>query len=98
MGECRRPSLLFALLTLLAAGAFALALLSGSGGPEPAVLWQSPPGPETALAWNIVRELRLPRALSAFAVGGLLALAGALMQSLLRWLKRVIWRKAQRPM
>ena len=32
----------------------------------------------------IVRELRLPRALAAFGVGGLLALAGALMQILLR--------------
>ncbi|TDJ35542.1 MAG: iron ABC transporter permease, partial [Gammaproteobacteria bacterium] len=33
---------------------------------------------------TIVLELRLPRALSAFAVGGLLALAGTLMQVLLR--------------
>jgi iron complex transport system permease protein len=33
---------------------------------------------------TIVRELRLPRALAAFGVGGLLALAGALMQVLLR--------------
>ena len=33
---------------------------------------------------DIVRELRLPRALAAFSVGGLLALAGALMQVLLR--------------
>jgi iron complex transport system permease protein len=33
---------------------------------------------------TIVRELRLPRALAAFAVGGLLAVAGALMQVLLR--------------
>jgi iron complex transport system permease protein len=32
----------------------------------------------------IVRELRLPRALAAFAVGGLLAVAGAMMQVLLR--------------
>ncbi len=32
----------------------------------------------------IVRELRLPRALCAFAVGGLLAVAGALLQVLLR--------------
>ena len=32
----------------------------------------------------IVRELRLPRALAGFAVGGLLAVAGALMQVLLR--------------
>jgi iron complex transport system permease protein len=33
---------------------------------------------------TVVLELRLPRALSGFAVGGLLALAGALMQVLLR--------------
>jgi iron complex transport system permease protein len=36
------------------------------------------------LGREIVLELRLPRALSAFAVGGLLALAGTLMQVLLR--------------
>lgn len=36
------------------------------------------------LAYTLVMELRLPRALSAFAVGGLLAVAGALMQILLR--------------
>ncbi len=33
---------------------------------------------------TVVRELRLPRATAAFAVGGLLAVAGALMQVLLR--------------
>jgi iron complex transport system permease protein len=32
----------------------------------------------------VIRELRLPRAANAFAVGGLLALAGALLQVLLR--------------
>lgn len=37
-----------------------------------------------ARAPEIFWQLRLPRALSAFAVGGLLALAGALMQLLLR--------------
>jgi iron complex transport system permease protein len=36
------------------------------------------------LTRTLVLELRLPRALTAFAVGGLLALAGALMQVLLR--------------
>ncbi len=63
------------LLTLIAAcvAAILLASLCGSSGcflPSQAddLLWQ----------------LRLPRALSAFAVGGLLALAGALMQLLLR--------------
>lgn len=37
-----------------------------------------------ALGRSLILELRLPRALSAFAAGGLLALAGALMQVLLR--------------
>ena len=35
-------------------------------------------------ASEVIHQLRLPRALSAFATGGLLALAGALMQVLLR--------------
>lgn len=39
---------------------------------------------ETGLAADIVWQLRLPRVLSAFACGGLLALAGALLQALLR--------------
>ncbi len=36
------------------------------------------------LAGEIVRTLRLPRALAGFGCGGLLALAGALLQVLLR--------------
>ncbi len=40
--------------------------------------------PDNSLASQIIHEVRLPRTLSAFAVGGLLALAGALMQVLLR--------------
>jgi iron complex transport system permease protein len=39
---------------------------------------------EDSTASQVVHELRLPRALAAFAAGGLLALAGALMQVLLR--------------
>ncbi|MGV0953229.1 MAG: FecCD family ABC transporter permease [Fluviibacter sp.] len=38
----------------------------------------------TASSAMLIRDLRLPRALAAFACGGLLALAGALMQALLR--------------
>jgi iron complex transport system permease protein len=71
-------------LGLLAAAALALALSSGSADIPAArvwtLLWQDQPGVEQ----RILTELRLPRALSAFAVGGLLALAGALMQVLLR--------------
>lgn len=36
------------------------------------------------MAGDVVRNLRLPRALAGFACGGLLALAGALLQILLR--------------
>ena len=41
-------------------------------------------GPDTELTRDIVFNLRLPRTLAALAVGGLLALAGALQQVLLR--------------
>ncbi|MBZ2169733.1 iron ABC transporter permease [Marinobacter sp. F4216] len=41
-------------------------------------------GGGTELQRTLVLELRLPRTLSAYAVGGLLAVAGALMQVLLR--------------
>ncbi|HIP53715.1 MAG TPA: iron ABC transporter permease [Chromatiales bacterium] len=58
------------LFSLLSLG---LALALGSGSPS-----------DSALLRQIVLELRLPRALSAFAIGGLLALAGVLMQVLLR--------------
>ncbi|RPI14907.1 MAG: iron ABC transporter permease [Lysobacterales bacterium] len=39
---------------------------------------------EPALAQEVVTGLRLPRALAAFAVGGLLAVSGAILQVLLR--------------
>jgi iron complex transport system permease protein len=39
---------------------------------------------EDSAASQVIRELRLPRALAAFGAGGLLAFAGALMQVLLR--------------
>ncbi|VVE58325.1 ABC transporter permease [Pandoraea horticolens] len=41
-------------------------------------------GHDAGLAGDVVRRLRLPRALAAFACGGLLAVAGTLMQTLLR--------------
>ncbi len=73
------PLLLLSLVALLAAVAIGsvrigpmevLAVLTGSGGSQRAQM--------------LVLELRLPRALAAFATGGLLSLAGALMQVLLR--------------
>lgn len=77
----------FVPLALAAAAALAsltLALLFGSAALSPLqvmqALFSSAPGAEH----DIVRGLRLPRALAAFACGGLLALAGVLLQALLR--------------
>jgi iron complex transport system permease protein len=62
----------------------ALALLVGSvAAPWSEVIGALRSERGDALA-SIVLDLRLPRALSAFAVGGLLALSGALLQALLR--------------
>jgi len=70
-----------AALALLALG---IALLTGGSRIPPSALWQALFDPGQSVAADVVGKLRLPRALAAFAAGGLLALAGALMQVLLR--------------
>jgi iron complex transport system permease protein len=74
-------------LLLLAAAPLSLwfALSQGSLNIEAAELWRALlGGHDNTTAYLVIHELRLPRALSAFAVGGLLALSGALLQVLLR--------------
>ena len=76
----------FVVLALLAASglaSFAAALAVGSMPVPLAEVLAALLGEQPANA-AIVLELRLPRALAGFACGGLLALAGALMQVLLR--------------
>ncbi|MBB6095663.1 iron complex transport system permease protein [Povalibacter uvarum] len=73
----------YCLLLIAALGAFALSLANGSVGLSPGQLWHGLMG-EDSLARAVVLELRLPRTLTAFAAGGLLAIAGVLMQVLLR--------------
>lgn len=78
-----RALVVFALLAAAAAMSLIAALALGSvrvGGRE--IIDALAGG--SGMQQDIVRLLRLPRALAAFAVGGLLALAGALMQVLLR--------------
>jgi iron complex transport system permease protein len=75
------PLCLLSLASLVALG---LAVAVGSVDVTPETLWAVLRGEGDALSRTLVLELRLPRALSAFAVGGLLAMAGALMQVLLR--------------
>ncbi len=79
----RRAALVLALLAALGVASFAAALAVGSIAISPAQVLAALLG-ENVEQVSIVRDLRLPRALAAFACGGLLALAGALMQVLLR--------------
>ncbi len=83
--QCR-PSSLTALLTLALAGAAALwwALTAGELSISLKAALAALSGTSGDVEVQIVRELRLPRAIAAFACGGLLATAGALMQVLLR--------------
>jgi iron complex transport system permease protein len=69
---------LAALAALAAASVFA-ALSLGSVALDWAAVWDA-----GSVSHGVLFELRLPRALAAFAVGALLGLAGALMQVLLR--------------
>nr|WP_205600861.1 iron ABC transporter permease [Halomonas socia] len=73
-----------AVLALGGCAALGLSLAVGSASVAPEMLWAVLRGEGDALSRTLVLELRLPRSLSAFAVGGLLAVAGALMQVLLR--------------
>ena len=83
MPNRRRALFVLAILLGLAGLSLGAALLAGSVATGPAELL-SLLGGEPSLAAEVVLQLRLPRALAGFACGGLLALAGALMQVLLR--------------
>lgn len=79
-----RGAVLFVGLLLLLAAAFLIALASGSADVSLAQTLGALRGDAPDEIRALVMELRLPRALTAFAVGGLLAVAGVLMQVLLR--------------
>jgi len=68
----------------LGAASLLLSLLIGSADIGPSEVLRHLLGDDGSINDRIIDQLRLPRSLSAFAVGGVLALAGALMQVLLR--------------
>ncbi len=72
------PFVAFVLLAAL----FSLKLGNSSVSWE--LLWQILRGGDAGVLSTVVLELRLPRVVTAFVVGGLLALSGLLMQILLR--------------
>ncbi|MDP3517716.1 MAG: iron ABC transporter permease [Pseudohongiella sp.] len=86
--SARYDVLLFGLLITLVMIGFILSLTSGSVSIPVSEVWNLLFNADAASASSsqarIVQELRLPRALAAFATGAMLALSGVMMQVLLR--------------
>ncbi|MEX0976270.1 MAG: iron ABC transporter permease [Woeseia sp.] len=80
----QRRVLLLAILLATSALAIVAALASGSANLGALATWEALTGNAPDNIENLVWNLRAPRALTAFGVGGLLAVAGVLMQVLLR--------------
>jgi iron complex transport system permease protein len=78
-----RALLIFLLLALSAISLLA-AVSAGSAGADPFAAWQSLAGNADPTLREIIIELRMPRALAAYGTGAALALAGAVLQVLLR--------------
>lgn len=79
-----RPVTLIAMLAFLAVLGVLIAVGYGSGMVGPRQIATLLTGDTDPMVRQVVLELRLPRALAAFGTGAALALAGALMQVLLR--------------
>ena len=75
---------LIIVLIFFVSGSFFLALTSGTVDTPWQAMFDLFSDESNPLLKQVIFKLRLPRALSALAVGGLLALSGALMQILLR--------------
>lgn len=80
----RRPTLLLLGLLAVALGSFAFAISQGSLHFTLNAYLDVLQGHRDTLAWQVIQQLRLPRAQHAFITGALLASAGALLQILLR--------------
>jgi iron complex transport system permease protein len=79
-----RPIPFVGLAAVLAIAALACSLSFGSATLSATELWRGALLEHDQLARQLLFDLRLPRALNAFAVGALLGTAGVLMQVLLR--------------
>jgi len=76
--------LLLFFLLILAIFALIFSLLSGSIDISLTQLISLLTNPQDALINQVLKEIRLPRTLAGFTVGGLLAFSGVIMQALLR--------------
>jgi iron complex transport system permease protein len=85
--NARRAAIVWLLLASCGLVVFVAALMLGSVNVSPSRALSAllhAPAPGADLPVEIVRTLRLPRAVAGFACGGLLGIAGALLQVLLR--------------
>lgn len=80
----RRAAVILGVLAAVAVVSVVASLFVGSVALSPADVLDALGGQASSLARTLVLDIRLPRTLAAFATGGLLGLAGALMQILLR--------------
>ena len=80
----RRALIVLLLLAALALASLGLGLAAGNLPVSVRDLYAALAGHAGGMEVEVIRQLRLPRVLAAFACGGLLALAGAVMQVLLR--------------
>ena len=79
-----KPSRLLPLLTFIALLSLGLAISVGSTSLRLDTVVTALLDNHDSVVREVILDLRLPRALNAFSTGGLLALAGVLMQVLLR--------------
>ena len=80
----KRTHLIFIGLIAISCTAILIGLVSGSADISLKGLLTSLSQDNSPIMNTLVMDLRLPRVLSAFAVGGLLSVSGVLMQVLLR--------------
>src|ERR1700677_598204 len=79
-----KPGRLLPLLSLIALLSIGLAVSVGSTSLRLDTVVTALLGSHDSVVREVILDLRLPRALNAFSTGGLLAMAGTLMQVLLR--------------
>jgi iron complex transport system permease protein len=79
-----KPLRLLVILSLIAVLSLGLAISVGSTSFDLHTVMSALLGEHDSVVREVILDLRLPRAVNAFSTGGLLALAGVLMQVLLR--------------
>lgn len=79
-----RPFSVLLILIILSLLSFIIAFVVGSYSLTFSQIWQAFSSSQQSIEHTIIWDLRAPRAYTAFITGGLLSLAGALMQVLLR--------------